>query len=379
VNKTKKSLLPALKEKIPRDLTIIVLIILFSKILVFSLGYLTFYLSNVQASPLSIIMGQFFQWDSLHYMEIAKNGYLAQGPSQINIVFFPLYPLLIRLTTINFGYVNLSALLVSNASSCVAAFYLFKLAQLDYDGKAAIKAVLYLCIFPTAFFLSTMYTEGLFLALTIASFYYARLGKWPIAGLLSMFSALTRIGGLILLPALLAEYLHQKNWRHKKLDSNLLWIGLSLVGFLIYLNINVQVTGNPLTFITIESVHWHQSLNPVLGFQNALVGSFTGAFPANVYSAAELIFAVVGLLAIVAGFKFRVRPSYNVYMVLSWALFVSSGFWNSIPRYMLTVFPMFILMGFSFPSRKIEVIITALSIFCMIALTILFTLGKFVF
>jgi hypothetical protein len=194
-----------------------------------------------------------------------------------------------------------------------------------------------------------------------------------------LFSALTRIEGLILLPALLVEYLHQKKWRLRNIETNILWISLAFAGFLIYLVINNQVTGNPFTFFAIENVHWHQGINPLLGFQRALQGTFTGEFPINVQAAAQLIFAGFGLLAIVAGFKFHLRPSYNVYMIFTWLLFVSTGLWNSIPRYVLTMFPMFILMGFSLRSRKTNYIVTLLSVSVMCLFTIIFTLGKFVF
>lgn len=258
---------PAILQKVQQPLTAAILIVFFSKVLVFCLGYIVSFSVNSSASPLSILMSQFYHWDSTYYLDIAKSGYINQGASQNLIVFFPLYPLIIRLVTTNFSYINLSALLVSNVSSFVAAFYLFKLVKLDYDDNAAVKAVLYFCIFPTAFFLSVMYTEGLFLALTIASFYYARMGKWRLAGLLSLFSALTRIGGLILLPALLIEYFHQKKWQFRKIDFNVLWISLSLAGFLIYISINYQITGNPFTFMIIENIKWYQSINPLLGLQ----------------------------------------------------------------------------------------------------------------
>jgi len=168
---------PRILRKVHHPLGMAILIVLLSKALVFCLGYVVFYVSKGPAPPLSIIMNQFYHWDSVYYIDIAKNWHINQGTSQNLIVFFPLYPVLIRLTTLNFAYINLSALLVSNVSSIIATLFMFKLAKLDYDNSTAIKAVLYLCVFPTAFFLSMMYTEGLFLALTITSFYCARVGK----------------------------------------------------------------------------------------------------------------------------------------------------------------------------------------------------------
>ena len=114
------------------------------------------------------------------------------------------------------SYINLSALIVANVCSLIAFIYLYKLAKLEFGEGVAVKAVLFLSVFPTAYFLSAPYTEGLFFAVVIASIYYARLGKWEIAGLMSLFAALTRLAGLLLLPVLLVEYYHQKGWKPKK-------------------------------------------------------------------------------------------------------------------------------------------------------------------
>jgi hypothetical protein len=322
---------------------------------------------------------QFYHWDSHYYIEIAQNWYSNQGAAQNLVAFFPLYPTLIRLTTVNFEFINLSALLVSNVSSVFAVMYLFKLSKIDYDDNAAAKAVVYLCVFPTAFFLSIIYTESLFLAVTIASFYYARKQNWPAAGVLGALSALTRIGGLVLLPALLVEYLQQKNWKLQNINKKMLWVSLPLIGFLVYLGVNYQATGNFFAFIDVERIKWHQSINPLMGLQQALQTSIAGVFPLNIQAMAQLIFAVGGLVAVVAGVKYKLRPSLNVYMLLTWLLAVSTSFWNSIPRYMLMLFPMFILLGFLARSKKTEYLLITLSFIVMCVFTVLFAMGYFVF
>jgi len=220
-----------------------VLIGLASKVLIFSLGFIVTYLNEGSAPPVSILMRQFCRWDGPHYIDIAKNWYVNAGEQRLFIVFFPLYPMLIRLITFDYQYVNLSALLVSNVSSVVAMVYLFKLAKLDFGDDVAKRSVIYLSVYPTAYFLCAVYTEGLFIALVTACFYYARIGKWSLAGFLGMLAALTRINGLLLLPALAVEYLSQRKWKMKNLDANLFWPSLTLVGFLIYLFINYVVTG----------------------------------------------------------------------------------------------------------------------------------------
>jgi len=325
-------------------------------------------------------MQQFSQWDSPHYLDIAKNGYVNEGEQSFFIVFFPLYPLLTRLTTFSFDYINLSALLVSNVSSVLAAVYLFKLAQLEFNDDVAKKAVLYLSIFPTAYFLSAIYTEGLFFALIIASIYYARTEKWPIAGFLSMLAALTRLAGLLLLPTLIIEYMHQKGWKLKQITPKILWTTLALAGFLIYLGINYQVTGNCFTFMEIERTHWYQSIDPLQGLTNAWNWSFTATFPDNLtVGSAQIAFAAFGLLVVTASFLKHFRLSYNVYMLLTWMLSVSTGWWISVPRYVMAMFPMFILFASLSKRKSVTIAATIASTILLCLFTVLFATGLWAF
>ena len=71
------------------------------------------------------------------------------------------------------------------------------------------RAAWFLLIFPTAYFLHIGYTEALFMALVLGSFLAARTERWWLAGLLGGLAALTRVNGLVLMPALPAEALTQ--------------------------------------------------------------------------------------------------------------------------------------------------------------------------
>lgn len=370
--------------KIPYSLKIAIAVALIAKLVVFSLGFASAFLVAVthgsSANPFSLLLNIFAHWDSSNYTFIAKNGYVNQGNAANFIVFFPLYSVLIRLITFDFTYVNLSGLIVSNVASIVAVFYLFKLAKLDYNDSVAKKAVLFLCVFPTAYFLSAVYTESLFLALVIASLYYARNAKWPLAGFLGFLASLTRLGGLILLPALIVEYFHQKNWRFKASDLKLLWLSLPAIGFLIYLGINYQVTGGFFTYMTIERVNWYQTLDPLLGFNRALNWSSGHTFPDSfTIGYAEILFAAFGYLMIGLAYKFKLRPSYQVYMLLTWMLAVSTGFWISVPRYVLTMFPLFLVLGLLSTKKSVNIAILAVSCAGLFFFTWLFATGAWAF
>jgi hypothetical protein len=367
-------------QKIPYSVKLAILIIIAAKILVFSIGYVVRYLNTGPASPLIILMEMFNHWDTPHYVYIAENFYVNAGDPANFIVFFPLYPILIRLFTVDFNYINLSALIVSNICSLTAFFYLYKLAKLEFSDSVAVKAVLFLSVFPTAYFLSAPYTEGLFFALVIGSLYYARLGKWQFAGFMSLFAALTRIAGLLLLPVLLVEYFHQKGWKPRKINLNILWIFLALTGFLIYLGINNQVTGNPFTFVTIEATHWNNKFEPWTGLTSAYSWALTASYPDNItIGIAPIAFFVFGLLMVGVSVWKHLRPVYTVYMFLTWALAISTSWWISVPRYVMAMFPMFMLFGILTDRKVVNIAIVIVSGSLLCYFTVFFALGWWVF
>jgi Gpi18-like mannosyltransferase len=368
-------------QSLPRSVKLAVLAVLLSKVLVFAIGYAVSY-SAPQASFLSVTMNMFNHWDAPHYQAIAQNWYVSNPSADAYnfIVFFPLYPILIHAFTFNYNYVALSALIVANVCSLFAFVYLYKLAKLEFGEGAALKAVLFLSIFPVAYFFSAPYTEGLFFALVIASIYYARLGKWYLAGPLGMFAALTRLEGLLLLPALAVEYLHQTNWKPRKIRPNFAWIFLPFVGWLIYLGINVQVTGNPFTYMSIEWIHWYNKFDPILGVQNAYYASLSHPWPDNLtLGIAPLIFAAFGLFMMGVAVYRRMRPVYITYMFFSWALAVGISWWISEPRYIMAMFPTFLILGSLTSKKWVNIAIAAVLLALLCFFTALFASGAWAF
>ena len=310
-------------------------------------------------------------WDVQHYIKIAKFGYSNLTVDGINyqIVFFPLYPYLIKLFSYVFQNYIVSALIVANLSYAAAAYYFYRLVQLDFDKEDAFRTVVYFSVFPTAYFLHAAYTESLFLALTISSFYYARNGRWALCGVLGMLAAATRITGILLIPVLIIEYLAQRNYKVREIRPNICWIGIIGFGLLSFLVINYMVAGDPLYFMQVQSENWSKKLSmPYLGFINSW-NILTGDFSLNVNSPSnrllgglfEITFAFMGLALIIYGF-FRVRLSYSLYALATWLVVTSTWFWNSIPRYTLTMFPIFIALSLLGRRKSTNYLIIFLSI-----------------
>lgn len=140
-------------------------------------------------------------WDGGHFRGIAEKGYIV-----FQVVFFPLYPLLIK----GLMYLKipslLGGLLISNLSIVAALYYLYKLIILDFDESIAKKAVIVTLAFPTAFYFGVVYSEALFFFLAISSFYYSRKRNFFLAFILAGLATITRLAGVGVIVAVALEY-----------------------------------------------------------------------------------------------------------------------------------------------------------------------------
>jgi dolichyl-phosphate-mannose-protein mannosyltransferase len=285
------------------------------------------------------------RWDGPHYLEIARRGYQASGEDRLLLVFFPLYPWTIRAFATVFRNTLVSALAASTVASLIAAVELYRLAALDHSPRLARATVWFLFIFPTSYFLHIDYTESLFLALVLGAFLASRDDHWLAAGTLGMLAGLTHANGALLFPALGAEAL-SCFWRERRFEIRWLWIGLILLAPLIYLTINYRVTGDPLAFMRMQGEHWvNVVVPPWRGIaENLNVARTYGPYEAQVIGVQVLFFIGAALVATL--FCAWMLPlSYTVWMAANWLLFASQSWDLSTPRYVLAMFPMFILIA----------------------------------
>ena len=322
------------------------------------------------------------RWDTAHYLDIAERGYSSTtiGERHLRIVFLPFYPLLIRLFSFIFKNYMLSALIVSNLAYSFAAYYLYKLVLLDYPKKNAIRAVIYISIFPTSYFLHAAYTESTFLALTIGSLYYARKERWFLSSLLGMFATTTRINGIVMVPTLLIEYSLQKGFKIRNIKKDILWQALVPLGLVLYLIINYVTFGDPLKFLHFQKIHWGESLvTPLRGFLGAW-GSVLWREPADSFLLgwAQIATGILGFLSVIYSIVY-LRISYRLYLFLTWLIITSVSFWLSLPRFTLTMFPMFIALSLLGKHKVINYLIIFISIFFFGLFLTLFVNGRWAF
>ena len=322
-----------------------------AKVAVLALGIFTFWYVTGRMPGL---LDPWHRWDAPHYTDVAIWGYIAHDPGTLSypgyrqdfpgdldlyIVFFPLFPWLTAAVNAVIAAPVAAAFVVSTVASGFVAPMLYRLVRADLGASVARWSAGLLLIFPTAYFLHIGYTESLFLALSFATLWLARTNRWWVAGALGALAALTRVNGLVLIPALAVEAWLQ--WRvHRRIEiAPMVAMAAVAIGFAVYLGVNLVVYGDPFAFSEIQRSHWFKDLSPPWEGIGGMIDRTTDsdADVAFMIGWMELLFTGLGLAATVAT-ALWLRPTWAAWMGGNWLLIVSTGFVMSVPRYSLVLF-----------------------------------------
>ncbi len=298
-------------------------------------------LEVLDGRPWTLIFSIWQRWDALWYQEIATEGYRAGNNTA---AFFPLFPLLSRIASLPFlGNVVLGQLAVTTAASVAAFVFLYRLASLDLGRRSAILTVLLVAVCPVGFFLLAPYTEALFLATTVASFWFARAGHPWLAGIAGAAAGLTRLqGGLLLLPL---GYLAWRDLRADRLTPRNApaWV-LPAVGVFLALAYPRIVVGETSSPFDLQQAWGARLAPPWQSIGDALGHIARSGDPIEVLN----LVSVVGL-TVLAGYGLRrLPPEYGLYALASLALLWLRDTDNLSPlmsaaRYSLVIFPCFMI------------------------------------
>ena len=319
-------------------------------------------------------------FDGAHYLGISRYGYGLHQQA-----FFPFYPKLIsRLSQIFGGNNLLAALFISNASFLLALFIFYRLVNLDFDESTAKRSLIFFLLFPTAFFLGMAYSEGLFLLLILACFYAARKQKWFLAGILGGLASYTRVIGIFLFPALIWEwYQEYKNKSYKLKIKNFLPLLLAPSGLLFFMRSLWLKYGDPLMFIHTQPFFGAERSGGkiILLYQvfwryiKMILTTRRDVLYLSVWL--ECLSAILFLFLIVLAYKKKIRASYLIFAVFAYLLPTLSGTFSSLPRYVLAIFPCFIILGL-IKSRALRVFLYSIFGLGLIVYSLLFFQGYWV-
>jgi mannosyltransferase PIG-V len=305
------------------------------------------------------------RWDSIFFLRIAEHGY--EHLTRSATAFFPLYPAAVGLLgRVFFGHYVLAGIAVSLATGLASFVLLYRLAETRLGAEGARRAVLYLALFPMALFLQAVYSESLYLMLTLAAFLLAERKRFLAAGLVCGLALLTRpvAIALLLAVALIA-------WRSKDTWKNLARLGVAPAMFAAYPLLLWIQRGDPWSFLHAQGI-WSRELSAAgplggvweglragwAGVRQLASGSHTHTYWPAVSGTDPMRVAAVNLECLAALVLFailtvvawrRFGAPYGLFSALSLAipLSVPSERWPllSMPRFGLVIFPLFLALA----------------------------------
>jgi hypothetical protein len=351
------------------------------------------------------------RWDASWYLVIAHYGYRPDLGlfTSSRTAFFPLYPLGLRGITLVGAPPVLAGVLLSTLALGLALYGIHRLTTLELGGRGRLSsghragaevarlAVMLTAFAPMAFFFSAVYSESLYLALSVGLFWSARHGRWALVGVLGALAGATRSTGLVLaLPALLLYLygpredrpvdfafgpLHRADLRTRagalaetrallsrmrpryRLRRDVLWLGLLPVGVVVYGLFLALSGGDALAPFHAQEVWGRHFAGPYLGVWDGVQAAFDGLrqllsfqrhhayFPiaagSPFVSAGHnllLLGFLVAAVAATAGVLRRLPFAYGAYVVAALALPLSYPVvaqpLMSLPRFLVVLFPL---------------------------------------
>lgn len=145
------------------------------------------------------------QFDGPEYLKIVTGGYWYTPGVRSPIVWFPLYPLLVRLLNVALDNPLLAGIVVSSLGGlAVVGLYWRWLTDRGMADTTRVVAFLFLLTYPYAWYLfGVVHSDAVFLALTIAAFLLVENKRLLLAGLVGALATAARPTGLAVIPALL--------------------------------------------------------------------------------------------------------------------------------------------------------------------------------
>lgn len=292
-------------------------------------------------------------FDGVHYLSIAEKGYY-----QFEQAFFPFYPLLIRwvggLIGGNFIFAGLLISHVAFIFSLILFSHILK--KYNFSENTIFWSVAFVLLFPTAFYFVSVYTESLFFLFILTGFYAIAVNnKWLYIIGSSLASATRLVGLFLLVPA-------------------------GLFAYMLYL---LKTTGDPLFFIHAQPAFGaNRSGGEIILFPQVLWRYIKIFATVSIYSY-DLWIAILELLALILvvillcmAWRRNIPRRWVLFSLLVVLVPTLTGTLSSMPRYILTAFPIYVVLALY--KKLPKVLIASVFYTLQAVLVILFTRGYWV-
>lgn len=316
------------------------------------------------------LLNPFTFYDSEHFLWIAKHGYT----NNHLYAFFPLYPFLIRLL----GYIGLSyplaGVLISWICSWGVSILLYKMLP---EEKKTLGVWLW-CLSPIAIYSISVYTESLFVLLSLFAWKLYKDEKYILAGIFAGLSALTRNIGIVFVGMIILDELRKKKRLKEILHFSIPSISIGSI-YPLYLWIT---TGDIFKFATAQSEWGRSSFTPWL----AIIRDIKFLFSGSGQEIAIVLNIVVLIFALYLVFKnIKKEPILSVFILLGsiLPLFAPATMGNlpsttSLFRYIFGMFPIYFFILNMNINEKNQKYFYTMYLFTMGIVTTLVFLKRFV-
>jgi Gpi18-like mannosyltransferase len=340
----------------------IIVLALFSRILVFSIGIISSLVIPDYAFPFEVprvnlpIIEVFAKWDSFYYLDIVTHGYTLKADLW---AFRPLYPAVmwtLGLPLTQFlgtwqAYVVVG-LIWNTFAFVTATVYLYRLTEMLLDSDSAYFTVLLLAIFPATVFFTAIYPESTYLLMLTAAFYYLEKGKILTATASAVLGGLARPEGFLLCVPLVFKAVTARGKGKVKLLLGASATASSLPLFMLY---SYAITGDPFISFKVES-SWSKKPFFNLVFNVLSMKPINESIDRLAIYPIDLVLLVISTISVVAYFLgFAVsrkrlhvglkpvwsdrRTSYYFWTTLLLVVFLYQGGLGGFPRFVSTLFP----------------------------------------
>ena len=196
--------------------------------------------------------------DSRHYLDIARDGYIAAGDPDrvVQLVFLPGYPLVVRAVMRLIPSDICAGLLTSALCFAGAGCMIYRLLRLDLPHRDAVRALRFLARAGVLFLRRAHGRKSVSAADGRGAL--ARTRRPILGGLCGTYAAFTRSLGLLLFVPLLWELMHDAVQRRRVDTRQVVGALLVPLGFAAYCYISWRVSGNPFQFLIYQREHWNQ-------------------------------------------------------------------------------------------------------------------------
>lgn len=289
------------------------------------------------------------RWDSGWYLLVSQKGYPSAVPmvaghvAQNTSAFFPLFPLTITdLSTVTRLSPVVSGLALNSAFGLAAALLVWQLARDRWGEAVAYRVCALFCFFPGSFVFSLIYAEGLMIALAAGCLLALQRRQWLAAGVLAALATATRPNAIALGAACawvaLVAIRRRREWRA------LIAPALAPVGILGYLGYLWARTGSPTIWFSTESQGWHEGFDLTATWTRIV--AFADHPSANLNDVVGLACLAFVLLAGIVLIRAKLPGELVAYTAVVIALTLVSKLYGVTPRFLLTAFPLVMVLGY---------------------------------